>query len=126
MDSICHTTFKKLHPKKGFIAPYIRFPWGYDESLIGKEVNIYKTDTGFIIQFKQDSSIQKVYDVKPIQKPDYESAAIPLSHGGAIPHNIGVCANKMYGRKGYEYPLSAVTFSFPGFSFEAMVPNLAS
>lgn len=25
---------------------------------------------------------------------DYESAAMPLSHGGAIPHNIALCHNK--------------------------------
>ena len=25
---------------------------------------------------------------------DYESAAMPLSHGGAIPHNIDLSANK--------------------------------
>jgi hypothetical protein len=26
---------------------------------------------------------------------DYESAAMPLSHGGAIPHNIDACFNKI-------------------------------
>jgi hypothetical protein len=26
---------------------------------------------------------------------DYESAAMPLSHGGAIPHNIDACSNKI-------------------------------
>ena len=26
---------------------------------------------------------------------DYESAAMPLSHGGAIPHNIDPCRNKI-------------------------------
>jgi hypothetical protein len=64
-------------------------------------------------------------DLNP-RPADYESAAIPLSHGGAIPHNIGVCANKFYGLKNYEYPLSAVTFSLPGFSLGAIVPNLPS
>ena len=27
---------------------------------------------------------------------DYESAAMPLSHGGAIPHNIDLCFNKIF------------------------------
>jgi hypothetical protein len=35
-------------------------------------------------------------DLNP-RPADYESAAIPLSHGGAIPHNIGLCANKICG-----------------------------
>jgi hypothetical protein len=89
MDLIHSTKIKKLNPKSGFLAPYIQLPWGYDESLIGKEIDIFKTEMGFVIQFKQNSPIQKVYDVKPTQKRDYESAAIPLSHGGVIPHNIG-------------------------------------
>jgi hypothetical protein len=64
-------------------------------------------------------------DLNP-RPADYESAAIPLSHGGAIPHNIGLGANKIYGSHRYEYPLSAVTFSLPVFSREVIVPNLAS
>jgi hypothetical protein len=35
-------------------------------------------------------------DLNP-RPADYESAAIPLSHGGAIPHNISICANKICG-----------------------------
>ena len=96
MDLVSSTKIKKFNPKKGYVAPYLIFPWGYDESLIGKEIDIYKTDAGFVIQFKQDSPIRKVSDVKPKQKCDYESAAIPLSHGGALPHNIDPCANKIY------------------------------
>jgi hypothetical protein len=98
MDLIHSTKIKKLNPKSGFLAPYIQLPWGYDESLIGKEIDIFKTEMGFVIQFKQNSPIQKVYDVKPTQKRDYESAAIPLSHGGAIPHNIGFRAIKSNAR----------------------------
>jgi hypothetical protein len=50
MEFIADTTFKKIAPKKGFIAPYIRFPWNRYKNLIGKEANIYQvSDSQFII-----------------------------------------------------------------------------
>jgi hypothetical protein len=52
MELITTTTVKKMAPKKGFIAPYIRFQWGYDKSIIGKPVTIYKADKGFFIQLE--------------------------------------------------------------------------
>jgi hypothetical protein len=129
MNLISSTEFKLMAPKKGFTAPYIRLPWGYDRALIGREVDIFKTYTGFSIEFKlpqSPSSIQPTVPVvemsnngfklnvtenKSLTEPeiekqesrrrdlnprpaDYESAAIPLSHGGVIPHNIGLCTNK--------------------------------
>ena len=39
-----------MAPKKGFIAPYIRFQWNQNKNLIGKEANIYQvSDSQFII-----------------------------------------------------------------------------
>ena len=48
------TTIKKMHPKKGFIAPYIRFPWNQDRALIGKPVSIYKVDGGYFLSLKNN------------------------------------------------------------------------
>ena len=50
MELIADTTFKKMAPKKGFIAAYIRFPWNRYKNLIGKDANIYQVSDGqFII-----------------------------------------------------------------------------
>ena len=49
MECINQTVVKRLHPKKGYTAPYIQFPWGYDRALIGKPVTIFKTDDGFFL-----------------------------------------------------------------------------
>ncbi len=49
MELIADTTFKRMAPKAGFLAPYIQFPWGHDRALIGKPVSIYKVDGGFFL-----------------------------------------------------------------------------
>ena len=49
MELIADTTFKRMAPKAGFIAPYIQFPWGHERALIGKPVSIYKVDGGFFL-----------------------------------------------------------------------------
>ena len=49
MELIADTTVKKMSPKKGFLAPYVQFPWNYDTALIGKSVSIYKVDGGFFV-----------------------------------------------------------------------------
>ncbi len=53
---------KKIHPKKGFIAPCIRFPWNTYRALIGKSVAIYKVEGGFFLsaesnEFKPSNNI---------------------------------------------------------------------
>jgi hypothetical protein len=49
MELIADTTVKKLAPKKGYLAPYIQLPYGYDSALIGKTVSIYKVEGGFFV-----------------------------------------------------------------------------
>ena len=61
MECINQTVVKRLHPKKGFTAPYIRFPWNRYNNLIGKEANIYQvSDSQFVIdigtEFKPNDS----------------------------------------------------------------------
>gem|GEM_PF-5144811 len=54
---------------------------------------------------------------------------MPLSHGGALPHNINPYANKIYvWKKGfYEYPRRVVTLSGAWGSFAGEIaPNLPS
>ena len=76
------------------------------------------------------SLLSRRRDLNP-RPADYESAAIPLSHGGALPHNIDLCANKICVWWGwgeiYEYPRSVVTLSAGWASFAGeIVPNLPS
>jgi hypothetical protein len=61
MERINQTIIKRLHPKKGFTAPYIQFPWGYDRALIGKPVTIFKTDDGFFLSLSSN-------EFKPIKE----------------------------------------------------------
>jgi len=61
MEFIHRTLLKKMNPKKGFTAPYIRFAWGYDRTLIGKPVSIYKVDGGFFVSLESN-------EFKPVKK----------------------------------------------------------
>ena len=66
MELITNTTVKRMAPKQGFIAPYIRFPWNSERALIGKPVSIYKVDGGFFIamenkQFTPSDSEQNIH-----------------------------------------------------------------
>ena len=54
MEFLCHTEFKLIAPKKGFAAPYIRLPWGYDQSLIGQPVDVFTVDGGLFISLATD------------------------------------------------------------------------
>ena len=63
MELIHRTFLKKMNPKKGFTALYIRFPWGYDRALIGKSVSIYKVDDGYFLstesnEFKPPNKVE--------------------------------------------------------------------
>jgi hypothetical protein len=65
MELIAETTFKKMAPKSGFLAPYVQLPWGHDRTLIGKPVSIYKVDGGFFLalenkQFTPSDSEQPI------------------------------------------------------------------
>ena len=68
MELIANTTFKKMAPKKGFIAPYIRFPWNQYKNLIGKDANIYQVSSSqFIIAigngFKPTDSLKLIESI---------------------------------------------------------------
>jgi hypothetical protein len=47
MELIVDMTVKRMAPKKGCIALYIQLPWGYEKTLIGKPVSVYRVDGGF-------------------------------------------------------------------------------
>lgn len=59
------TTFKKLNPKKGFTAPYIRFAWNTRHALIGKPVTIYKVEGGFFVSV--ESNEFKPFNLKKVE-----------------------------------------------------------
>ena len=65
MELIADTTFKKMAPKKGFLAPYIQFPWGHDRALIGKPVSIYRADGGYFLSI--ESNEFKPLDVSKVK-----------------------------------------------------------
>ena len=50
MNSLGKTKFKKLNPRAGYLAPYIQLPWGYREDLIGRAVDIYECEDGFLLK----------------------------------------------------------------------------
>ena len=50
MEPIGKTKFKKLNPKKDYVAPYVQLPWGYHEELIGRAVEIYECEGGFFLK----------------------------------------------------------------------------
>ena len=54
MKLVCSTEFKLMAPKKGFSAPYIRLPWGYDTSLVGQSADVYKVEGGLFIALTRD------------------------------------------------------------------------
>ena len=66
MELIHRTLLKKMNPKKGFIAPYIRFPWNTHRALIGKPVSIYKVDGGFFLSTESN-------EFKPLNLKKVES-----------------------------------------------------
>ena len=73
MQSLGVTKFKKLNPRKGYLAPYIKFPWNQREDLIGREVEILQTDDGFHIrfvdeEFKQDQTVTEVQSSSSVEK----------------------------------------------------------
>ena len=66
MELIHRTLLKKMNPKKGFTAPYIRFPWNTHRALIGKPVSIYKVDGGYFLSI--DSNEFKPENIKMAEK----------------------------------------------------------
>jgi len=38
-----------MAPKKGYLAPYVQFPWNYDDTLIGQPISVYKVNGGFFL-----------------------------------------------------------------------------
>ena len=54
MELICSTKIQKYSPRASYIAPNIRLPNGYDSSLIGQDIDVYKTEGGLFISLKID------------------------------------------------------------------------
>ena len=52
MNRIGQTKFRKMNPKPGYTAPYLILPWGYREDLIGRAVNIYECEEGFLLKIE--------------------------------------------------------------------------
>lgn len=84
MRQICSTSVKEMNPKEGGLAPSpcIQFPWGFDPSLIGKEIDIFEIIGGFLIQFRSKSEnavIQNTSKINPELQSGgvYKSAALP-------------------------------------------------
>ena len=50
MNLICQTKFRKMNPKPGYTAPYLILPWGYREDIIGRAVDIYECEGGFLLK----------------------------------------------------------------------------
>ena len=65
MELIHRTLLKKMNPKKGYIAPYIRFAWNTNRALIGKPVSIYKVDGGYFIS--TESNEFKLLNLKKVE-----------------------------------------------------------
>jgi len=65
MILISSTVFKRMAPKKGFTASYIRFPWNSERALIGKPVSIYKVEGGYFLSTEFN-------EFKPPNKADTE------------------------------------------------------
>ena len=77
MELIHRTLLKKMNPKKGYIAPYIQFPWGYDRALIGKPVSIYKVDGDYFLstesnEFKPLNSKKVESDITQIRNHEFK------------------------------------------------------
>ena len=52
MKLICSTEIKQYNPKPSYRSPMIRLPNGYDPSLIGQPIDVYKIDGGLLIKLK--------------------------------------------------------------------------
>ena len=52
MNLIGQTKFRKMNPKPGYTAPYLILPWGYREDLIGRAVDIYECEDGFLLKIE--------------------------------------------------------------------------
>ena len=77
MELVCNTEFKRMSPKKGFIAPYIRFRWNQDSALIGKPVSVYKVDGGYFLstesnQFKPLNLKKVESDITQIKNQEFK------------------------------------------------------
>ena len=116
MELISKTTVKKLAPKKGFLAPYIQFPWGYDKNLIGRDVTVYSVDGGFYLavenkEFKPFDSSQTGEEFKPLR---LETEANSYSY-----------CQKEYAAMGIRTPVASVRGShdWPDYTIAAHVLN---
>ena len=86
MELVCTTEFKKLNPRKDYLAPYIALPWNYDPNLIGKHVSVYNVNGGFFLvtdidKFKLSllQSGTPTFDA-PKSKQFKQKSIIPLSN----------------------------------------------
>jgi len=84
MRQICSTSVIEMNPKEDGLAPSpcIQFPWGFDPSLIGKEIDIFEIIGGFLIQFRSKSENTAIQnksksEIAKQSEPDYKSAALP-------------------------------------------------
>jgi len=59
MDKIGSTEIKKFEPRKGYFCPLIRFPWGYNPNIIGKEIDIFEVEGGYYLKFKNQELQQE-------------------------------------------------------------------
>ena len=107
MNLISSTEFKLMAPKRGFIAPYIRFPWNQERTLIGKPVSIYKVDGGFFLstesnelkpldQQKIESNITKLKNI------EFKPSEIENNYGRSPGSRRRKTANIKTGLKGFE------------------------
>ena len=56
---VSSTRIKKLQPRKGYLAPYIQFPWGYRTDLIGREIEIHEVKGGFFLKFVGEPGLEE-------------------------------------------------------------------
>lgn len=120
-----------MAPKKGFVAPYIRFPWNRYKNLIGKDANIYQvSDSQFIVTIgnvftlqelekSNDSSLNETFDEK--ERLELKNNGINPSKSQNTQENV-----RARGLVGYDVALtrrrSPVRIR-PGPSFLNMVPD---
>ena len=68
MHLVASTRFKRMAPKKGYVAPYLLFPWNARKDLIGQTCRIYQVDGGFYVQIDErhqnNDPIIKVENIK--------------------------------------------------------------
>ncbi len=78
MQSLGFTKLKKINPRQGYLAPYIKLPWGYREDLIGKEIEIFETEDGFTVRFTDEKFKQSRHSEIDLRSPDIKERLLDL------------------------------------------------